>query len=44
VHLAKHLVKRWVLRRHQDGRHRRLMAALTFVLDQLLPTAFYGES
>jgi hypothetical protein len=43
VHLAKHMIKRFLLRPHRQGRHKKLVRALTVVLDQLLPTAFYGE-
>lgn len=42
VHFTKHLIKKYLLRPHRQGRHRRLVHAATVVLDQLLPTAFYG--
>lgn len=43
VHLTKHLIKRYLLHPHRQGRHKKLVHALTIVLDQLLPTAFYGR-
>lgn len=43
VHFGKHLIKRYVLRPHREGRHKRLVKVATIILDQLLPTAFYGE-
>jgi hypothetical protein len=42
VHFLKHLIHQHVLRPRRNGRHRRLVRAAAFVLDQLLPTAFYG--
>lgn len=42
MHVAKHLLRKHVLRPHAHGRMRRLVAAVTFVLDELLPTGFYG--
>ena len=42
VHLTKHLIKRFLLRPHRQGRHKKLVKAITVVLDQLLPPAFYG--
>ncbi|WIA20696.1 hypothetical protein OEZ85_005067 [Tetradesmus obliquus] len=42
VHCAKHLVRKHLLAPHRGGRCKRVVAAATFVLDELLPTQFYG--
>eukprot|EP00775_Hariotina_reticulata_P009264 gene9264-9429_t len=42
VHCSKHLLKKHVLERHKQGRARKLVSAAEFVLDELLPTGFYG--
>jgi hypothetical protein len=42
VYAAKHIIKTRLLAPHAAGRRRRLVVIATFVLDELLPTQFYG--
>lgn len=42
VYYAKHLVKKHLLRPHAAGRCKRAVRLATFVLDELVPTQFYG--
>jgi hypothetical protein len=42
VHYSKHILKKHILERHKQGRLHQLVIAAEFVLDELLPTGFYG--
>eukprot|EP00878_Enallax_costatus_P004829 GHUV01005081.1.p1 GENE.GHUV01005081.1~~GHUV01005081.1.p1 ORF type:complete len:208 (+),score=46.47 GHUV01005081.1:321-944(+) len=42
VYVTKHLVQEHLLKPHANGRCKKVVKAASFVLDELIPTGFYG--
>lgn len=42
VYVTKHLIQEYMLKPHANGRCKKVVKAISFGLDEFIPTGFYG--